>query len=444
MALVLKDRVKETTTTTGTGSLTLGGAVTGYQSFGSAIGNGNTTYYAIYLDGGSEWEVGLGTVGSGTLARTTVYASSNGGSLVDFSAGQKSVWGDYPATKAVYLDASGNVSETIGNISAITGGISSPDFIQFDVNPSTTPTTPGALYWDNADGNQTLSLVMANGDAVQQIGEEQYYRIKASSAITNGQVVMFTGSVGASGALTGAPASGLTASTASYIMGIATQDIALNGWGYVTSFGLVRGLNTSAYTDGAILYYDPTVAGGLTATVPSAPNAKIQVCAVTHAASNGSLFVRPTFGGILGQYEGDVGLSAYANGQTLIRDESSGKWVNATLTGGTGVSVTNGAGSITITNTAPDQTVSISGGTGISTSGTYPNFTIASTVQGLPSQTGNTGKYLTTDGSSASWGALPTYIPVTNRATSVIQVSVAYGYMPILTRGGTTTNVPTY
>ena len=83
MAFVVKDRVKETTTTTGTGTVTLLGAATGFQSF-SAIGNGNTTYYTIAGQGTSEWEVGIGTYTSAgtTLARTTVLASSNGGSLV--------------------------------------------------------------------------------------------------------------------------------------------------------------------------------------------------------------------------------------------------------------------------------------------------------------------------------------------------------------------------
>ena len=85
MALILKDRVKETSTTSGTGTLTLAGAVTGYQSFSSAIGNGNTTYYAVYQDGGADWEVGIGTVGSGTLSRTTVLASSNSGSSFCFA-----------------------------------------------------------------------------------------------------------------------------------------------------------------------------------------------------------------------------------------------------------------------------------------------------------------------------------------------------------------------
>jgi hypothetical protein len=99
MALVVKDRVQETSTTTGTGTLTLSGAATGYQSFSSAIGNGNTTYYAI--SNGTDWEVGVGTVGSGTLSRDTVLESSNAGSLVDFSAGVKTVFCTYPAERSV-------------------------------------------------------------------------------------------------------------------------------------------------------------------------------------------------------------------------------------------------------------------------------------------------------------------------------------------------------
>ena len=104
MALVLDDRVQETTTTTGTGTVTLLGAVSGYQSF-SVIGNANTTYYTIAGQITSEWEVGLGTYTSSgtTLARTTVLDSSNGGSLVNFSAGTKSVFVTYPASQAVLL-----------------------------------------------------------------------------------------------------------------------------------------------------------------------------------------------------------------------------------------------------------------------------------------------------------------------------------------------------
>jgi hypothetical protein len=102
MAFVLADRVRETTTTTGTGSVTLGGAVTGFQTF-AAIGNANTTYYTIAGQGTSEWEVGIGTYTSSgtTLARNTVLASSNSGSLVNFSSGTKDVFCDYPAGRAV-------------------------------------------------------------------------------------------------------------------------------------------------------------------------------------------------------------------------------------------------------------------------------------------------------------------------------------------------------
>ena len=111
MALVLSDRVQETTTTAGTGTITLAGAVTGYQSF-AVIGNGNTTYYCIAGLGTNEWEVGIGTYSSAgtTLARTTILASSNGGSVVTFSAGSKSVFVTYPAEKSVNLDASGNAT----------------------------------------------------------------------------------------------------------------------------------------------------------------------------------------------------------------------------------------------------------------------------------------------------------------------------------------------
>ncbi len=108
MALVIKDRVKETTTTTGTGTYTLAGAEVGFQSF-STIGNGNTTYYTV-TDGG-DWEVGIGTyTASGTtLARTTILSSSNSGNAVDWSAGEKFVFVTQPSSKASFLDADGNL-----------------------------------------------------------------------------------------------------------------------------------------------------------------------------------------------------------------------------------------------------------------------------------------------------------------------------------------------
>ena len=110
MALVINDRVKVTSTTTGTGNMALGAAVTGFETFAQGIGNNNTTYYCIFNQGTSEFEVGLGTLdgSSANLTRTTVISSSNSDAAVDFSAGTKDVFCTLPASKSVYLDASGN------------------------------------------------------------------------------------------------------------------------------------------------------------------------------------------------------------------------------------------------------------------------------------------------------------------------------------------------
>ncbi len=113
MALVLNDRVKETTTTTGTGTINLGGAQTNFETFVAAIGNSNTTYYAIVHRSSAEFEVGLGTITDAspdTLARTTIISSSNSDSAVDFSAGTKDVFCTMPASKAVHEDGSSDVT----------------------------------------------------------------------------------------------------------------------------------------------------------------------------------------------------------------------------------------------------------------------------------------------------------------------------------------------
>ena len=160
MALVVKDRVQETSTTTGTGTFTLAGAVTGFQAF-SVIGDGNTTYYAIV--GGTEWEVGLGTyTSSGTLlARNTILESSNGGTAVNFSAGTKNVFVTYPAEEAVYQDASGdayapqfaasnglNVNNgTIGSSYTFPTGYNSVEAGDVTISGGATVTVPSTSRW---------------------------------------------------------------------------------------------------------------------------------------------------------------------------------------------------------------------------------------------------------------------------------------------------------
>lgn len=149
MAFVLADRVRETTTSTGTGTITLAGAVTGFQTF-AAIGNANTTYYTIAGQGTSEWEVGIGTYTSSgtTLARNTVLASSNSGSLVNFSAGTKDVFCDYPAGRAVvggmgYIENEAVItqSSTINDgHNAISGG-------PITINSGVSVTVPSGSNW---------------------------------------------------------------------------------------------------------------------------------------------------------------------------------------------------------------------------------------------------------------------------------------------------------
>ena len=120
MALVLADRVKETTTTTGTGTYTLGGAATGFESF-AAVGNGNTTYYCC--TDGTNFEVGVGTyTASGTtLARTTILQSSNSDSAVNWTSGTRDIFVTQPAEKAVFLNASDHL-ETEGGVIALKNG----------------------------------------------------------------------------------------------------------------------------------------------------------------------------------------------------------------------------------------------------------------------------------------------------------------------------------
>ena len=156
MALVLNDRVQETTTSVGTGTITLAGAVVGYQSF-AVVGNTNTTYYTIADQSGSNWEVGIGTyyLANTSLARTTILASSNANAAVTFTAGTKSVFVTYPAEKAVYLDA-GNVT-TITNFASanvlITGGTISGSNITI---PAANVTGLGTMATQNAN-NVTIT-----------------------------------------------------------------------------------------------------------------------------------------------------------------------------------------------------------------------------------------------------------------------------------------------
>ena len=176
MALVLGDRIKETTSVASTGPATLSGAAIGFQSF-AVIGNGNTTYYCIADQGGSNWEVGIGTYSTTgpTLSRTTVLASSNSGSLVNFSAGVKDVFCTYPAEKSVNLDASGNVS--LGGTLSVTGHTT------FEGVTSTGATGTGALVYSNTPTLVTPNIGAATGASLTATGAITAAELLASNGL---------------------------------------------------------------------------------------------------------------------------------------------------------------------------------------------------------------------------------------------------------------------
>ena len=200
MALVLDDRVKETSTTTGTGTLNLSGAVSGFQTFVAGVGNGNTTYYAIINRDEDEWETGVGTVtdaSTDTLARTTVIASSNSDSAVDFSAGTKDVFTALPASKAVYEDASSDVTLPndliLGSDSAVLkfGADSDTTLTHTDGTGLTLNSTNKLLFRD------TGLYVNSSTDGQLDIVADTEVQIAATTIDINGAVAL-------DGAITGA------------------------------------------------------------------------------------------------------------------------------------------------------------------------------------------------------------------------------------------------
>jgi hypothetical protein len=205
MALVIDDRVRETTTVTGTNDATLLGAVTGFQAF-SVIGNGNTTYYTISDQSGGNWEVGLGTFSSvgPTLARTTVLSSSAGGAKVSFPAGTKDVFVTYPSDKAVYLDESGNVQPALGNVVASQVNITAQGDLRLE------DTTGGQYVALQAPGTVATSYTLTlpvddgtNGQALITDGSGNLSWSTAASgdvygpaSATNNGVALFDGTTG--------------------------------------------------------------------------------------------------------------------------------------------------------------------------------------------------------------------------------------------------------
>jgi hypothetical protein len=224
MALVLADRVKETTTTTGTGTVTLLGAAAGFQSF-AAVGNGNTTYYTIAGQTTSEWEVGIGTYTSAgtTLSRTTVLASSNSGSLVTFSAGTKDVFVTYPAGRSVYADGT-TLTATNSSVLPIASG---------GTNSTATPTNGGIGYGTGTA--HAYSTAGTSGQVLTSAGAAVPTWTTATNANTASAIVQRDASGNFSAGTITASLTG-TASTATNIAGGANGSVPYQSGAGATAF----------------------------------------------------------------------------------------------------------------------------------------------------------------------------------------------------------------
>jgi len=180
MALVVADRVKETTTTTGTGAITLAGAANNFVTFSSVLSNSDTTYYAIIDETNNDFEVGLGTFSSGgnALARTTILSSSNSGSVVDLQAGTKEVFVNYPADKSVFLDASGDAN--------FAGAVNVNSTSAIKIPVGTTGERPTPAQGQIRYNTTTSGFEGYNGSAWTSVGAQFAYT-RTTATATSGQ-----------------------------------------------------------------------------------------------------------------------------------------------------------------------------------------------------------------------------------------------------------------
>lgn len=174
-----------------------------------------------------------------------------------------------------------------------TSGATPFNYLEFDTTPTGVPGTQGTLSWDI--DHSTLQLVL-NGHVGQLMQDTFYYaKNQTGSTIPAGTVVRSDGTLGASGRIKIAPFLADGTYPSKYLMGVTAESIPNGADGMVMHFGQLRGIDTSAYTDGTILYASSTVAGGFTTTMPTYPKNQVTVAIVIHAAVNGILQVRPTF-----------------------------------------------------------------------------------------------------------------------------------------------------
>lgn len=379
-----------------------------------------TARYPLVLDGTTIEELQSGD----SLPQAVLYPDQTGhsgeflttnGTTVSWSSNLSGdVSGPASSTDNALARFDGTTGKLIQNSTGIltdTGNLSvtdaTADSYVFNVGASVTPSV-GEMAWNSGSG--TVSVGLAGGNLQLPIGQENVALCyNASGVILNsGTVVRVVSAQGQRPSIDKAQANTEVFSAATF--GIVSETIAVGAEGYVTTFGVASNIDTSAISAGALIYLSPTTLGGFTSVKPQAPNNIVVVGWVVKShASSGQIFVEINNGWELEELH-DVKITSPISGQTIIYDASQAVWVNASLTASTGISVTNGNGSISITNTAPDQVVSLTDGGSIGISGSYPNFTISN--NGVTNLTGTTNEIDV----SASSGAITLSLPSTINA----------------------------
>jgi len=405
---------------------------------GAGVIAGGTTGQVLSKTSNADYATAWTTPTTGTVTSVggTAPISSTGGTTPNISITQATTSTNGYLTSTDWNTFNNKTSNT-GTVTSV--GLSAPTGLSVSGSPVTTsgtlalsyasgysiPTDAEQAVWDTAiqdvtstDGSVTVVHTGTTADlSVAVAGSTTnvivQVRNNTGATLTKGTVVYMNGTVGQIPTVTKALAT--SDATSAQSLGMMSADLANNSNGYVTVIGLITNIDTSAYTDGEQLYLSSTTAGALTATKPYAPNHLVYVAVVEHShPTQGKLFVKVQNG-----YEMDelhnVSAQTPSNGNTLIWNASTSLWEAHGLTAGSGVSVTNGAGSITVANTAPDQTVVMNSGTGISVTGTYPNFTVTNTS---PSS-GGTVTSVTATSPVASTGGTTPVISMPAATTSV-------------------------
>ena len=241
MALVVADRVKETTTTSGTGTYDLGGVVTGFQSFATAIGNTNTTYYAC-TDGNS-YEIGIGTYAStgNTLARTTILKSTNSNAAVNWGTSTKEIFVTYPAEKSVFKDASGDITGLTVNNSHWSG----TDLAVANGGTGASTLTDGGVLLGSGTGAITAMAVLGDGEMI--VGDGTTDPVAESGATLRTSIGVAIGSDVQAYDADLTALGGLAKTDSNFIVGNGSTWVAETGSTARTSLGLAIGSDVQAY-----------------------------------------------------------------------------------------------------------------------------------------------------------------------------------------------------